>query len=195
MVIGLTGSFGTGKTFVASVFRSLGAVVIDADRIAHDTIRRGGPAYGRIVSSFGPGVLGRRREIERRKLAARVFGDRRALSRLNRIVHPEVIRIMKSKIRTAPRGAVVVVDAPLLIEADLLNIADKLVVVKCSQKRQIERCSKKFRIRKREVLRRIRAQIPLKKKLKMADFVVPNDSTKARTRREVRKVWEEIACR
>ncbi|MCI0480492.1 MAG: dephospho-CoA kinase, partial [Candidatus Dadabacteria bacterium] len=98
-------------------------------------------------------------------------------------------------IRTAPRGAVVVVDAPLLIEADLLNIADKLVVVKCSQKRQIERCSKKFRIERREVLRRVRAQMPLKRKLKMADFVVTNESTRARTRKEVIKVWGEIACR
>lgn len=194
-VIGLTGSFGTGKTFVASVFKSLGASVIDADVIAHGVIRKPGPAYKKIINAFGSGILRSDREIDRKKLAALVFGNKRSLAKLNRIVHPEVIRVIKAKIKAAGKDAVVVIDAPLLVEARLLNIVDKMVVVKSSKKRQIERCLKKFRIKREEVLKRIRSQMSMKEKLKMADFVVQNDRTKSLTRRRVRKVWEEIVWR
>ena len=192
-VIGLTGSFGTGKTFVASIFRSFGAKVIDADVIAHSVIRKGFPAYKKIVSAFGRGILGPSGQIDRRKLAARVFASPSAVAKIKRMVHPEVIRIIKARISAeADKDAVVVVDAPLLIEARLLNIVDKLVVVKSSKKRQIERCKKKFQIKQAEVLKRIRSQMSMRRKLKMADFVVKNDSTRSSTRRQARKVWEEV---
>jgi dephospho-CoA kinase len=192
-VIGLTGSFGTGKTFVASIFRSFGAKVIDADMIAHRVIRMGSPAYKKIVAAFGREILAPSGGIDRRKLASRAFAGPSAVAKLNRMVHPEVMRIIKSRISAgADKNAVVVVDAPLLIEARLLNIVDKLVVVKSSKKRQIERCVKKFQIKQAEVLKRIRSQMSMKRKLKMADFVVKNDSTRSSTRRQVRKVWEEV---
>ena len=194
-VIGLTGSFGTGKTFVASIFKSLGANVIDADVIAHCVIRKGKPAYKKMVDAFGSGMLGPDCEIDRRKLAALVFSSKPAVMKLNKIVHPEVIRVIKAKIKAAGKDAVVVIDAPLLIEARLLNIVDKLVVVKSSKKRQIERCLKKFHIKREEALERIRNQMSMKRKLKMADFVVRNDRTRSLTRKQVRKVWKEIVWR
>ncbi len=94
-VVGLTGSFGTGKTFVASVFKACGARVLDADAIAHDAIKRGMPAYERIVASFGRNVLGKGRNIDRKKLAEVVFADKTDLARLDRIVHPIVIQFIK----------------------------------------------------------------------------------------------------
>jgi len=194
-VIGLTGSFGTGKTFVASVFKSLGARIIDADEIAHEVIRKGRPAHKKIAAAFGSDILGLSGEIDRKKLAGAAFANPKTLAKLNSIVHPEVIRAIKARIRTAGKDAVVVVDAPLLVEARLLNIVDKLVVVRSSKKRQIERCVKKFRITRREVLKRIGSQMSMKKKLKMADFVVKNDGTRSSTRSQVRKVWKEIVWR
>jgi dephospho-CoA kinase len=194
-VIGLTGSFGTGKTFVASIFKSLGATIIDADLIAHGVIKKPGPAYKKIIAAFGSGILAPDREIDRSKLAALVFGSKRSVVKLNKIVHPEVIRVIKAKIKAAGKDAVVVIDAPLLVEARLLNIVDKVVVVKSSKKRQIERCLKKFHIKREEVLKRIRSQMSMKRKLKMADFVVLNDRTRSLTRSRVRKVWEEIVWR
>lgn len=195
VVIGLTGSFGTGKTFVASIFRSFGAKVIDADRIAHDVIRKPSPAYRKIVKAFGPDVLGPEGGIDRKALGAVVFSDKNALKKLNRIVHPEVTRRIKTGIRKADKDAIVVVDAPLLIEAGLLNIVDKLVVVTCSKKRQISRCRRKFRIGEKEVLKRIRSQMSMRSKLRAADFVLRNDSPKPSMRSRVRKVWEEIVWR
>jgi dephospho-CoA kinase len=192
-VLGLTGSFGTGKSFVASVFRSLGAKVLDADAIAHECLRKGRPAYRKVVRAFGTSVLGAGGAIARPKLARLVFGDRRKLARLERIVHPEVIGVLKRHIRKAGRTGVIVIDAPLLVEAKATRLVDRLVVVTCSQERQIERCGRKFRIGRQEVLKRIGRQIPLKKKVRMADFVIDNNGPKSRTTRQVKKLWEENA--
>lgn len=195
-VIGLTGSFGTGKTFVASIFAELGAKVIDADRIAHKAIRKGTKAYRGIEALFGKRILDGRGEVDRKKLGEMVFADKALLKRLNEIVHPQVIKYIKGEVGKAGSGAgVLVIDAPLLVEADLAGLVDKLVVVKCSKTKQVERCEKKFCLKKREVLGRIASQIPLKRKMAMADHVVKNSGTKLETRRQVRKLWEEMSWR
>lgn len=193
MVVGLTGNFGTGKTFVAGVFRSLGAKVCDADAIAHRVIRKNSPAHKRIVAVFGKEVLGARGEIDRSKLGRAAFADKALLKKLNAIVHPRVIREIKVFIRKAPRGSIVVIDAPLLIEAGLDKITDKLVVVGCSKRRQIERCAKKFRLKKREILQRVKRQMPLSRKMKMADFPIENSGTRLATKKQVIKVWGEMS--
>lgn len=194
-VIGLTGGFGTGKTFVASIFRSLGATVIDADRIAHDAIRKGKPAYKKIVSFFGKEILDKDVQINRKRLAGKAFGSRKSLARLNRIVHPEVIRTIKAGIRMAGSGDIVVVDAPLLVEAGLVGMADLVVVVKSSQRRQVERCNRKFSMSSSDVMKRIKGQIPIMRKIKLADFVVDNGGSRSGTRKQVKKIWKEIAWR
>jgi dephospho-CoA kinase len=194
-VIGLTGSFGTGKTFVASIFGRLGAVVLDADKIARFVVAKGRPAYRKIVKAFGVSILGRDREIDRKKLAAVVFADKRMRLRLERIVHPEVIALIKKGIRKAGSDGIVVVDAPLLVEARLAGIADVLVVVTSPRERQIERCMDKFCMKRSDVLKRIGSQIPLKRKAEMADFVVDNGGLRSGTEKQVRKVWKEILWR
>lgn len=194
-VIGLTGSFGTGKTFVASIFRSLGATVIDADRIAHDAIGRGRQAHKKIVSFFGRQILDKDGEVNRKRLAGKVFGNKKALASLNRIVHPDVIRTINACIKKAGPGDVVVVDAPLLVEAGLVGMADLVVVVKSSERRQVERCSRKFSMSKEDVMKRIKGQIPITRKIKLADFVVDNDGSRSETRKRVKKIWKEIVWR
>ena len=188
-VIGLTGSFGTGKTFVASIFRELGAKVIDADRIAHKAIRKGTPAYKRIVKLFGKKILNKEAEINRGELGHIVFSNKAFLRKLNDIVHPYVIKEIKRSIRSAGKTDVVVVDAPLLLEARLGGLVDKLVVVKCQKRRQIERCQEKFRLQKEEILKRIANQISIKRKMEIADLVIENSRTRSLTRKQVRKAW------
>lgn len=195
LVIGLTGGFGTGKSYVAGIFKSLGAKVIDADVLAHDSIKRGSPAYKKVVSLFGPFVLKAGREIDRPKLGRLVFGNKRLLKRLDEIIHPEVINAIKVKIRQAAKNDVVVIDAPLLIEAGLAGVVDELVVVACPKSEQIRRCVRKFRINKKEVSKRIRSQISLAKKIKMADHVVDNSGPKAETREAAKKIWRQIVWR
>ncbi|MDD5428154.1 MAG: dephospho-CoA kinase [Candidatus Omnitrophica bacterium] len=191
MVIGITGSFGTGKTFVASIFRSLGAKVLDADKIAHEVIRKGTPEYRRIVKLFGKEILTGKAEIDRKKLGKVVFSNAGLLRKLSAIVHPQVIKKIKRSVENARKDEVVVIDAPLLIEANLNRLVDKLVVVKCSKRRQIKRCQEKSRMQKKEISRVIKSQMPLKRKTAMADIVIDNSRTKAHTRKQVRKVWGE----
>ncbi|MCX5686069.1 MAG: dephospho-CoA kinase [Candidatus Omnitrophica bacterium] len=191
-VIGLTGGFGTGKTFVGSIFRSLGAKVIDADRIAHTVIKKDSIAYRKIISVFGRDILDMSASIDRRKLGKIVFESPSKLQRLNRIVHPEVIKIIRKKLKSFRRRSVTVIDAPLLIEAGLASSADKIIVVKCSEKVQTQRCGNKFRIEREEILKRIENQLPIRKKMGAADFVIDNSRTRSRTRAQVRRVWKEI---
>lgn len=191
-IIGLTGGFGTGKTFVSSILRSLGAKVIDADKIAHDCLKKNGPVRRKVLKAFGRGVLSSGGSIDRSKLAEKVFGSRKKLAKLERIIHPEVIRSIMAGIARARFGQTVVIDAPLLIEAGLDRIADTIIVVKTSRSRQIARCMKKFGMDRRDVERRIAGQIPLNKKVRMADFVIDNNGTMSETRKKTENVWREI---
>ncbi len=191
-ILGLTGSFGTGKTLVASLFKRLGAEIIDADRIAHDVIKKNSSAYKKIIIVFGKGVLAKNGNIDRSKLAAIVFGNRKELRKLNRIVHPEVIRKIKEDMRKLGDAKAVVIDAPLLVEAKVTGMVDKLVVVKASRTNQVDRCVKKFKMKKEDVLRRIENEIPLKTKIVMADFVVSNDGRKSETKKQVEEIWRRL---
>ena len=192
IVIGLTGSFGTGKSLVASVFRSLGAKVLDADRIAHAELRKGSGAYKKIVKAFGSGIAAGDGGIDRKALAKMVFGHRGRLNRLNAMIHPQVIKHIKDEIKKAGKTGVVVIDAPLLIEANLTGLVDILVVVKAPRAKQIERCVKKFRIGRNECIRRIDSQMPLESKLRLADHIVNNGGTKSQTKKEAVRIWKEI---
>jgi dephospho-CoA kinase len=186
LVIGLTGSFGTGKSTVAGFLKRFGAAVIDADKIAHQVLGRRSRVYRRIIRAFGRGILGGSGNIDRKKLAEIVFSDSRSLQKLNAITHPEIIRLIKKKLSSVKRG-VVVLDAPLLLEAGLRNSADLLVVVKASQNTQVRRLQKE-QFSKKDVLRRIKQQIPLKEKILTADFIIDNNGTLHETKKQVEEL-------
>jgi len=191
-IIGLTGSFGTGKTFVASIFKSLGAGVIDADKIAHDCIKKGTVAYKQVVRRFGRNILNANGSIDRTKLGKIVFNKKEDLKKLNRIVHPRVIKIIKERVGRADAKGAIVIDAPLLVEAGLVDMVDILVVVTCSKRKQIARCRNKFGIEKEEILKRIKNQASIEKKKKMADLIIRNSGTKSRTRQQARRAWRLV---
>jgi dephospho-CoA kinase len=185
-VIGITGNFGTGKSYVASLFRALGARVIDADRIAHEVIRRGRGEYAKAVAVFGREILDKKRNIDRKKLAGAVFSDKEKLKALNSIIHPAVIEYIRKRIRrSGGERRMIVIDAPLLIEAGLAGMVDSLIVVKCPRREQIKRCMRKFKMKKGEVFKRIKNQMKMSEKIKLADFVIDNGGTKAGTKRQV----------
>jgi dephospho-CoA kinase len=188
VVVGLTGSFGSGKSSVARVFASRGAHVIDADTIAHSLIKAPCVVYQRIIRVFGKGILKKDLTIDRRKLGKIVFNDKARLSCLNRIIHPEVIRMVKAGIKAHTTG-VIVLDAPLLVEAGLMKLVDKLIVVTVSPDTQIKRIRKKTGLLQSEIKKRIACQIPLKEKVALADFVIDNDQTKSRTRKQALAIF------
>lgn len=193
-VIGLTGGFGTGKSTVAAMLEELGAKVINADHIVHQQMALTGSCYRPIVQKFGQGIL-TDKEIDRRKLGDIVFRDFQKMAELERIVHPIVrkeINKLLQKYREEGKAKIVVLDVPLLFEAKLHKDMDLNVVVQATQEKQIQQATARLNISREEALRRIRLQMPLEEKIKMADVVIDNDGTKIQTRKQVTELWQNL---
>ena len=192
MVIGITGSFGSGKSTVSKMFARLGAYVIDADEVCHSLMAPSNKVYGRIVRHFGSSILKRDRTVDRKKLAEIVFKERTELNHLNRLVHPEVMRKISKVIREKKKRKVVVVDAALLVESDFYKKMDILIVVRTGRKIQIARMVRGKSMARKKTLERIRMQVPLKKKLALADFIIDNSGSRKQTKVQVEKIWRTI---
>ncbi len=195
-VIGLTGGVGTGKSTVARMFQELGAVVLDADRVAHALMRPGTDLFRKIRARFGKEVLTAGRKISRRKLGKCVFRDGRELKALCRIVHPAVRRQILARLKEIFHHrpeAVAVLEIPLLFEAESAPYpTDAVVVVVAPRTVTAQRLKARRGWSPSELNRRIRFQYPLHEKAKRADFVVDNGGTKAETRRQVLRVWRKM---
>lgn len=187
IILGITGSFGSGKSTVARIFKSFGAQVIDADKIAHGCILFGTKTYKRIIRLFGKDILQKKGIINRRKLAEIVFNNKNLLKKLNNIIHPEVIRIIRSQIKLS-KARIVVLDAPLLIEAKLKGLVDKLIVVKINRVKQVKRIQGKTSLSSTDILKRVRSQIPLREKARLADFIIDNNGPIRETRKQVERI-------
>jgi len=187
IILGLTGSFGSGKSTVAGIFRSCGAKIIDADKIAHRLINPRTKIYKKIINIFGKDILKKNRAIDREKLARIVFSNKLLLKRLNKIIHPEVIEVIKEKIRTSPER-VIILDAPLLIEAGLEKIVDKLIVVTITREKQIKRICKKTGLSRPDILKRIAAQISQNVKSRFANFIIDNSGTIEKTKKQAEQI-------
>jgi dephospho-CoA kinase len=195
IVVGLTGGLATGKSTIARLFQECGAVIIDADLLARQAVRPGRPAWRDIVREYGPEVLQRDRTLDRRALAQIVFRHPHKLRTLNRIVHPRVAREQARLIRQiADRDpdAVVIYDAPLLIEANAHTRMDKIIVISSDQATQIGRLRSRNHLSRSEALRRIRSQIPLRDKIRLADYIIDGRLPLPRARTEVGRIYREL---
>lgn len=189
MIIGITGSFGSGKSTAAKMFAKLGAYVIDADKVYHSLIRPGKSCYKKIVRHFGGAVLTRAGFIDREKLGKIVFKNKAKLRFLNNLVHPEISKEIK-RLTKSKKGNIVI-DAPLLIESGFYKEADKVVLVANKEKEQIKRIKDSRGLSSGETLGRIRMQMPFKKKLAFADFIIDNSGSKADTLTQIKEIWEK----
>jgi len=195
VVIGVTGGVGTGKSTVARMFQRLGAVVLDADALAHEAMEPRRLAWRRIVRTFGEGVLNPDQTINRQRLAQRVFQDEPARARLERIIHPQVrreIRLRLGRLRRARRVRAVVLDVPLLIEAGAARLVDALVVVTALPEVQRRRLASRHGWSAEETEARRAAQWDLAAKAALADFVVDNSDGVDATRTQVKRIWKRL---
>ena len=195
LLVGLTGGLATGKSTVARLFRDCGATLIDADRLARQVVQPGAPAWRDIVRTFGKQVLRPDRTLDREALAGIVFRDRTKLQKLNAIVHPRVARkqarLTRKIVRKAPK-AVIIYDVPLLFEAGVDKRVDKIIVVTAPLKTQILRLQKRDGLTRTEALRRLRAQLPLSRKVRLADYILRGSLPGARLRREVQRLYKDL---
>jgi len=197
LIVGLTGGIGGGKSTVASMFRDLGAKIIDADKLGHSVILPYKPAWKKIVKLFGKEVLQNDLTINREKLGKMVFANQIFLKKLNEITHPEITRLIKKEINFAKnkmhnQEKVLIIDAALIYEAKIDGFMDKIIVVYIDKDEQISRLIKRNNLPKNEALQKIRSQIPMKEKAKMADYAIDNSNSLDKTKKQVEKIWQEL---
>jgi len=191
VLIGLTGNIACGKSTVLAQLARLGAFTIDADRLIHDMLRRGGPAFEPVVREFGDTILGEDGEIDRRKLGMIVFSHAAKLARLEKIEHPIVRQLIEEQIISAAQP-IVVLDAIKLIESGWADKCDQVWVVTCTRDQQISRLIKTRGYSRSEAETRITAQSPQSEKAARADVVIDNSGSRSNTHRQTEAAWQAL---
>lgn len=194
MIVGLTGGIATGKSLVAGELKRLGAHIIDADMIAREVVEPGKPAYDDIVDEFGAGVVQPDGRLDRKAIADIVFCNKAALDRLNSITHPRIrerIRAEATRL-SADKDGLVVLDVALLIEMGVKYEVEKIIVVAAEREQQIERLMQRDNLTREEASRRVSCQMDIKEKLKYADYVIDNSTTKEAALGQTRALYNEL---
>ena len=194
---------------------ALGAHLVQADRIAHQLMLPGQPVYNEVVRHFGGAILNADLSVNRAKLAEAAFGSPKStaeskpssatsslpsrIQELNRIVHPAVLHSQEEWMEEMGRQdphAVAIVEAALIIEAGAAKRFDRLIVVTCSDQQRIARFAARHKLdlaaARKEVERRLAAQLPEAEKVKAADYVIDNSGSLEQTREQVRQVWQHL---
>ncbi|MEE9275185.1 MAG: dephospho-CoA kinase [bacterium] len=185
---GLTGGIASGKTTVSRTLSRLGIPVFDADEIAREAVAPGTEGLAAVVEAFGPEVLAPGGELDRKRLGELVFADAAKRSRLEEILHPRIMaeqdRLL-DEAEAAGESSVAVVDAALMIESGGWRRFDRVVVVDCGESLQIERLMRRDGIGEADARARLRAQIPLSEKVKLADKVIDSRGSLEETEAQV----------
>jgi dephospho-CoA kinase len=194
-VIGLTGGVGSGKSAVGSVLRELGAGVIDADELAHEELTRK-DVVDTVVEWWGSAVLDGAGRIDRRRVGEMVFADAARRERLEQLLHPRVVARTRELVRRMaldPAIRAIVIDAPLLVEAELDEVLCDVVIFIDADEDVRQSRTKRYRgWSAGEHRRREGSQKPLDSKRDRADYIVTNNSTMDALRRQVKRVLAEI---
>lgn len=192
-VIGLTGGIASGKSSVGAILRKSGVKVIDADEIAHRVYLPGTPGHREVLREFGPDILNRAGQIDRKRLGQIVFQSPEALKKLENITHPAIIREIDKAIDAAKSEncPLLVVEVPLLFEAGLENRFDSIWVVSSHPDIQRERLMKRNQLTVEEAAARIAAQLPLSYKEGKADVVIYNNNELIHLEDEIKRLLQE----
>ena len=193
--VGLTGGIGAGKSEVSRRLAAQGAVVIDADTIAHEVVGPGTPGLAEVAAAFGTEVLDGGGQLDRARLGDLVFADPQLRSKLNAIVHPLVAARMRELEDAAPPGAIVVHDVPLIAENNLAGSYDLVVVVDVPPRIQLDRLIRHRGLSRDQARARIAAQAAREQRLAIASMVVDNSGSLAELDRQVGELWAELRRR
>jgi len=192
LVIGLTGSIGTGKSEAARQLEALGASIISADQVGHEAYTPNTEAWEQVVATFGNDILQEDGEIDRRKLGAVVFSDPSQLEKLNEIMHPRMARMVADKIE-AFRGQgveVVVVEAALLFEAGWDSLVEEVWVTDAPEQAVIERLNQRNGMSEEEARKRISSQMDRAERLERSDYVIENSGDMAALTSAIKELWD-----
>lgn len=193
-VIGLTGGIGSGKSTVSQFLAELGAVIIDADKVGHEAFKPETEIWREVVAAFGKQIVTPDDTINREKLGTIVFGNSKARERLNQIMHPRMYDLVKAQIEEYRRQgeSVVVVEAPLLLEAGWTSLVDEVWVTVASEAAVLKRLRERTGLSEAESLARLRSQLAAEKRVRHADVVIDTDCSLDELKAKVKKLWQEL---
>jgi dephospho-CoA kinase len=195
--VALTGNIASGKSTVAELFRTWGATVIDADRLVRDAQAPGSPVLRAIAGRFGQDLIDASGMLDRKALRQRVMGDPAALTDLNRLVHPDVLR-RRSALEQEARNRgdrIVVSDIPLLFEAADPSAFDVIVLVDAPETVRRSRLLSQRGLSAQDADRMLAAQAPTGPKRERSTYVIDNDADRATLEARVREVWAQLIAR
>lgn len=193
-VVGLTGGIGAGKSAAARILSELGATVIDADRVGHDSYLPGTRGWQQVVAEFGHDVVAADGTIDRKRLATIVFADPARLARLNQIVHPLIRLAISARIsaeRDSGQQRPIVVEAALLIEAGWTALVDEVWVITAPRRLILERIESAQGLSPEAIAARIRAQLAEPERLTHADVVIENTGSLADLSSRLIRLWQQ----
>jgi dephospho-CoA kinase len=196
VIAGLTGAIASGKSTVSAFLEDAGAVIVDADKIAREVVRKNRPAWREIVRAFGPSILLPDGEINRNLLGDIIFNDTAKKHVLNRIVHPGVISETATRLAEIERnqpGAVVILDVPLLIESRMDSGLSEIIVVYVPESVQIQRLITRDALTQAQALARIRSQMPIEEKKQRATIIIDNSGSREDTRSISLRVFQRLS--
>lgn len=194
-VIGLTGGIATGKSTVSAILENAGAVIIDADRIARMVVKKNMPAYRQILDKFGKSVLLPDGEIDRTALGNLIFNDPQKKQLLNTIVHPYVRKETDRQLKQLEKNnpdALVILDIPLLFEAGMGSDLSEVIVVYAPEPIQVKRLMQRDHISHADAMARVRSQMPIEEKKKLATMVIDNSGTREHTRKQTLEIFQRL---
>lgn len=183
-VIGITGGIASGKSYVCSVIKEQGFSVIDADEISRELSKKGNPIFERIIEVFGKDYLTTSGELDRQKFGKMIFENTAARNKLNAISHPLIIEEMKKEI-DKNSSSIIFLAIPLLFEAKLSRLCDKIVCVYVDRVTQLQRLMWRDGISEAYALNKINAQLCLEEKKAMSDYVVDSRGSFNHTKDQV----------
>ena len=193
-VIGLTGGIGSGKSTVSQFLAELGATIIDADKIGHETFKPETEAWREVVAAFDQQIVAANGTIDRKKLGTIVFSNSEARARLNQIMHPRIYEMVKVQLAEYQRQgvSVVVLEAPLLVEAGWTSLVDEVWVTTASEDTVLKRLRERTGLSEVESQTRIRAQLPTEKRIKEADVVIDTDCNLDELKAKIGELWRGL---
>jgi len=196
VTVGLTGGIASGKSTVARFFAELGVPIVDADRVAREVVAPGTEGLAEVVAAFGEGVLDEGGFLDRKALGERVFAEETERKRLEAILHPRIAgRSAEKMAEIAGDAAYVLYEAPLIVENGLHRAMAALIVVAVDEETQLARLIERDGLDEGAAKARVAAQLPLRDKVDVADYVIDNGGDVEATRARVREVHETLVGR
>ncbi len=192
-VIGLTGGIAAGKSVVSEMLAKLGAHIINADKIGHEIYLPQKEAWRDIVATFGSDILLPDQRVDRAKLGSIVFGNKKALGKLNQITHPRIVEEAQKEIEKlraqGENGKPIIFEAAILIEANWLFLVDKVWVVVADKEVVIERLQQDRNLTRAQSESRIDSQLSNEERIRYADLVIENNGSEEELQTKLEAGW------